>query len=502
MIDPVNYTLGVQSPLQAFQGAYGLGAGIREQEASIGRQGAEQALAEQRAAFEMQEYNRKLAMEEAAAAQAAADRMAAEKKQADLAAAFERLRQPGVTAKDYADIAMTLPKDQAEAVRASFSMMKEDEQQAALSESAQIFSAFKAGRPEIAKQLILRQAEAERNAGNEQGAQYAETLANIMDTDENGRQAVEDMFGFSIAQMKGGDKAIEAAINYEKDRRAREEQPILMKLRDQELAKATTEAERAEIEKRYAERMQEAELVKYAADAGLTNAQRDKAIAEGKKISAETARILLETEAMGKDAITPEQRFNQEKALRGEYVQRTQRYNDVSAAYDTIKASADAASGAGDLSLITAFMKMLDPGSVVRETEFANARDTAGLLDRLKAVATKVQNGQFLSQEQRKEFRGLAGQYIKAAEDQEERVRNDLRVVVKSYGLNADNVFGTSMNPSDITALRASIKKMNPGNDALIDSLNEDQLSGRFPNSYAAYRQSIGSKPGTVEVDY
>ena len=43
--------------------------------------------------------------------------------------------------------------------------------------------------------------------------------------------------------------------------------------------------------------------------------------------------------------------------------------------------------------MITGFMKMLDPGSVVRETEFATARDTAGLFERLTNEATKIAIG-------------------------------------------------------------------------------------------------------------
>jgi hypothetical protein len=46
-------------------------------------------------------------------------------------------------------------------------------------------------------------------------------------------------------------------------------------------------------------------------------------------------------------------------------------------------------------------MKMLDPGSVVRETEFANAQNTAGLMAKLKNSAKRVQDGQISLESQR-----------------------------------------------------------------------------------------------------
>ena len=45
---------------------------------------------------------------------------------------------------------------------------------------------------------------------------------------------------------------------------------------------------------------------------------------------------------------------------------------------------------AGDLSLIFKYMKMLDPGSTVREGEFANAENAKGIEDSLRALYNKI----------------------------------------------------------------------------------------------------------------
>ena len=173
---------------------------------------------------------------------------------------------------------------------------------------------------------------------------------------------------------------------------------------------------------------------------------------------------------------------------------------------DVISASAEANTGAGDLALITTFMKMLDPGSVVRESEFAKAQDTAGLIGKLTATATKVQSGQILTPAQRKEFVALAGKYMQASTDHEKRVREGLDLMVKNYSLNPENVFGlkardkpqagtatTAAAGSDIDALKAYIVSRFPGEAAKINSLDLAGLQREYPKSVESYKPAGAS---------
>ena len=161
-------------------------------------------------------------------------------------------------------------------------------------------------------------------------------------------------------------------------------------------------------------------------------------------------------------------------------------------------------------------MKMLDPGSVVRESEFAQAQDTSGLLGKLTATATRVANGQILTPEQRKEFQSLAGKYMQASTEHEKRVREGLDFMVKSYGLNADNVFGlkaddtapqaaagTTAAPApiaDLGALKAFIKSIRPASEhAEIDALDEAGLRREFPKSVAKYQPARAAATATAE---
>lgn len=215
---------------------------------------------------------------------------------------------------------------------------------------------------------------------------------------------------------------------------------------DAELAIA--QAEKARIEARYAEDVAKDAIKKRAADLGLTTAQTNQALASTKKLNAEIQRAALELEAIKNGTGDPKEKFNQEEKIRKEWQGRSKVYGELGGIYSNLKASADAKTGPGDIALITGFMKMLDPGSVVRETEFATARDTAGLFERLTNQATKIQSGQLFSldSKQRGEYVALAKQYLDAAEKKAEQEKKDLNIVVKNYKLNPENVFGTTRN--------------------------------------------------------
>ncbi len=426
MSDIMNFQF--QNPMQTFLAMSQFGTGLQQQR--------EQGVT---ARINAMMLEKKLEAEKAAAEQAAVQ-------QEKINELMGRLRKPGATRNDYLELAMFLPKDQAKAIQDSVAGMREEEQAAALNESAQIFSAFKAGRSDLAAQMIRRQAEAERASGNEQGASLAEEWVKMIDSGEDGAKAVEAMFGFQIAQMPGGDKVMDGITKLEQERRTAIQFPILQQQKDAELRKAKSEAEKAAIEAKYAEQMKQLDIEKAGVDMGLTRAQTEKALADAKKLDADTQKLILEnaaSEARG-DALNPEKVFQMEKQLRDEYVKRTGQFTELRGTFDTIKASAADGSGAGDVALVTGFMKMLDPGSVVRETEFANARDTAGLFGMLTATAKKLKDGQFLTPEQRAKFAGLAAQYMDAAAKYEKEIRGDLSGVVRYWKLSEDNVFGGS----------------------------------------------------------
>jgi len=85
-------------------------------------------------------------------------------------------------------------------------------------------------------------------------------------------------------------------------------------------------------------------------------------------------------------------------------------------AFGRIIASAQDPSPAGDLAMIFNYMKILDPGSTVREGEFANAQNSGGIDDKTIALYNSVVTGTRLSQPQRDDFLGRAAMLYEEAE--------------------------------------------------------------------------------------
>ena len=258
-MQPINYGVEIEDPTKSFLSAFQTGSAI--QDTRLKQEQQQQKVA-----------NEKLIQE-----------------------GFLKLRQPGAKASDYANLAMMLPETQAKAVRESFNMLTEERQQNALQQSGQIFSAFKAGKPEIAISLLERQIEAKRNSGDNEGAKFLETWRDVA---KENPKVTEDYFGFTISQMPGGDKVITSAIALSGEGREQAKAPsalIEAKAKaDRAVAEATVaqatatnaadkakadvdkakaDADKAKIDAQYAERNALQELENKVATLGLTKAQ-------------------------------------------------------------------------------------------------------------------------------------------------------------------------------------------------------------------------------------
>lgn len=93
----------------------------------------------------------------------------------------------------------------------------------------------------------------------------------------------------------------------------------------------------------------------------------------------------------------------------------------------------------GDLALIFNFMKILDPGSTVREGEFANAQNTAGVQTRFRNLYNQVLNGARLEDDQRQAIRLQAESQFNASKEQHKRfVKEQIRFAKQN---DADTTF-------------------------------------------------------------
>jgi hypothetical protein len=389
---------------------------------------------------------------------------------------------PKPTMRDAARYASLLTPEQANAFRPFMENISKEQQQGTLKSTGQLLSALQTN-PEIFISKAKENALAARNSGDEEDATLFEQMAEAAADPQRGPAVVFKSLAARTAGIPGAKEMFETIDKSLGTARAEAEAPLKLRQEiaaadkaevearvkmetatdDIAKAQATREFEQAkafkeQVDAKYAEQVAQDAIKKRAADLGLTTNQANQALAATRKLGVETQKAALELAALqatgGRD---PEKTFAQEEKLRKEFQTRTKTYQEVNQTYQTLQASAKSGTGAGDIALITGFMKMLDPGSVVRETEFATARDTAGLFARLENSLKKAEDGQFLQPKQRNEYVALAREYFNAAQKRADEDKKALGIVVKNYKLNPENVFGAEQAPPPPLPTRATV---------------------------------------------
>ena len=132
--------------------------------------------------------------------------------------------------------------------------------------------------------------------------------------------------------------------------------------------------------------------------------------------------------------------FDDETKLRKEFTAVTDEYPKINDAYGRVKASVENPSPAGDLALIFNYMKMLDPSSVVRESEFSAAAKAGTFGQKVKAAVEKASSGKLLAPGQRKDFANRASKLFTEAKRSHRKREKEFTRIAKRNGLDASNV--------------------------------------------------------------
>ena len=133
-----------------------------------------------------------------------------------------------------------------------------------------------------------------------------------------------------------------------------------------------------------------------------------------------------------KDVVAARKEFTGQKFVKD--------FSDQTAAYGRILASVEDPSPSGDLALIFNFMKILDPGSTVREGEFATAAQAGKVDDRVRNLYNRVTMGEKLTKAQRDDFAGRATNLYSGAEEQYKYQSNQYAGFAEAAGLPVDQV--------------------------------------------------------------
>jgi len=140
--------------------------------------------------------------------------------------------------------------------------------------------------------------------------------------------------------------------------------------------------------------------------------------------------------------------FAGERDIRKEWNNFKKPFNKIQIGYQKLVKSLESVSGPGDMAAVFGFMKLLDPGSVVRESEFSAAQNTSGLMDRIYLQKSKLVEGELLTPKQRDEFMKLATEFYNLTSVQFGDARLDLGQVVKNNSVfKVENIFGSEEGP-------------------------------------------------------
>jgi len=125
------------------------------------------------------------------------------------------------------------------------------------------------------------------------------------------------------------------------------------------------------------------------------------------------------------DSLSGKDKAEMAEGYRKEILDRNGDFEKIANSWDRIAASADDPSAAGDLALIFNFMKMLDPGSTVREGEFANAQNSGGVDDRIRSTYNQLISGERLSPAQRADFLGQSQNIFDATKERADMITEE-----------------------------------------------------------------------------
>jgi hypothetical protein len=376
----------------------------------------------------------------------------AKRKEAELQALYAEALQPGAKPEVFQRLNFAI--DPKGAALSRMQQLNDAQQDAMIGNMGSVLAPFVAGNPDLAIQRADELIKGMENSPNpdpkslqalkasrqvfSQSPELAQVnlITSMMGLGEKGRKAVNDIF----EAMK---------------------KPV-------EQREAAAKAKKADADAIIAEAQAKFAPDKFGAELNLTNEQiaaaksaRRASEAAASASGAAAKRANAEAEQISSGIIPAEKRQDAETKFRKEYSDQTKGYQEVKSAYGRVLASEDNA--VGDLSLIFGYMKMLDPGSVVREGEFATAQNAAGVPERIKNVYNQVISGERLSESQRSAFKGQAKKLYGTSQQQEAQVRQGISRIAKGYGLNTQNIFYTASEVEPI-APKESTPSAQPSN--------------------------------------
>jgi hypothetical protein len=119
-------------------------------------------------------------------------------------------------------------------------------------------------------------------------------------------------------------------------------------------------------------------------------------------------------------------------------------FQGMKGALSAVQASLKKENPIGDVAAATKIMKLLDPGSVVRESELGIAMAASGKLDRISNYVDMWKNGTLLTPTQRAEFGALANELYNASARAYNDKRGEYAAFGAKYQIDANTALGNT----------------------------------------------------------
>lgn len=222
-----------------------------------------------------------------------------------------------------------------------------------------------------------------------------------------------------------------------------------------------------------------------------------------KREEAGTKRLFKGREQIAKDKADIN-KFTTNLRKEFEFNETTKQTAIIIQSFNRINAVAKNPSAAGDLATIFNFMKMQDPKSVVRESEFKTADDARAWLSKVESGEVKanvpgfvvkgiqkLQTGQRLLPEQRADFVNTAKSLKDAQlQSQEDLVNSQIRRIAEGSNLDVSKIINPAFNPVPVEDKKEDIipKKINRNQQA-IDFIKNNPNDPRVPKIKAKLKK-------------
>ncbi len=318
--------------------------------------------------------------------------------------------------------------------------MTEEQKATRIRQANDVFMPMMAGNRELGLKNLKTYEEAAKNSGDAENARSLGMLRELVESKESG---------------KAGDNTVAVATGT----------ALAAALGDKDFAKAYETVSKVQQEE--AKSQQESAEAPFK----LSKAKADALIAQNKAEMGEDKQTLnTETgiyERKGNEWVSTglkpfkhpgvqvslnqgQKGFENETVLRKEFNAEAKPFNEISSQFGRLKEAAKDNTGASDIAVIYSYMKMLDPGSVVREGEFATAENAGGVGEKVINAYNKIVKGGRLTPEVRADYLNVAKRINTESRVKFNKLKSRYKGISERAGLNPENTV-TLEEPTETT---------------------------------------------------